>query len=254
MFLPLSLFLATTQGSFEPLALNPARPPVLWINPTGEVPGGRFGAGTYLTDTPYGIGMDFTGVHSGLFLPDAPQFHLTKSISISSWLYLTAYTNQNNFAPGAQVLFRGDDRSGNDPYHLTVLSDGTICFSIEDRASRGAFVNAPIDLHRWTHVLGTFDESTGRISLYIDGGLVRRITTDLKPAPDLDAGRNPGIGIGNVQAPFAGAHNQPLHGQIADLRLYDWVPTPAQAGYNGPISFGRMEGDVADLAKVKRYR
>jgi hypothetical protein len=116
-----------------------------------------------------------------------------------------------------------------DPYHLTVLADGTICFTVEGVANVGAGIQAPIQLQRWTHVLGSFDASNGELKLYIDGQLIGKTVTLLKPFAELESG-SAGIGIGNVQRASGGAHNQPINGQICDLRLYNRVVTPSEAG------------------------
>jgi hypothetical protein len=211
--------------------------PVFMLGPDAvlDVAGARLLPGTAIIRSPKGTALDFDGDHCGIELPDAAVFRMTGSLSISCWLNLRSYITPQNSARGSQILFRGDDRSGLDAYHLTVLEDGTIAIAVENEAG-GAFVGAPIDLRRWTHVLGTFDAKTGALRMYLDGRLAAFTTTKVTPLKDLDQGSRPGIGIGNVQASSGGAHNQPLNGQICDLRLYDQAVTPRDAGYP-PVMF-----------------
>ena len=214
------------------LALTLGPQPVFRLGPDAliSIPDARLLPGTSVVKTPRGAGFDFDGDHCGIELPDASAFRITGSLSISCWVKLRSYLTAQNSAAGSQILFRGDDRSGHDPYHLTVLQDGTIAFAIEGPHS-GAFVSAPIELGLWTHVLGSFDFKSGALRLYMDGRLTAFSTTRVRPIKDLFEGSRPGVGIGNVQAASGGAHNQPLNGQICDLRLYDLAVTPEIAGF-----------------------
>jgi hypothetical protein len=223
-----TLFLAGLALSSMPLA--PLPEPLLILGTDGSIsaPGARLLPGTRVVSCPFGTAFDFDGDHAGIELPDEPRLRLSGSFSISVRLNLRSYVTSQNSAPGAQVLFRGDDRSGSDPYHLTVLEGGTISLSVEDGRGAGADVRAPIQLLRWTQVLATFDAARGELKLYLDGRLLSFTTTAIRPFSDLDLAARPGIGIGNVQRASSGQHNQPVNGQICDLRLYDCVLTPAE--------------------------
>jgi hypothetical protein len=206
--------------------------PVLWLKGDGSLPPGltRILPGVASVSCPAGTAFSFTGARPGIEIEDQERFRLTKSVSISAWLFLNDYGKDDNTAPGGQVLFRGDDHSGRDPYHLTVVRDGTIAFVVED-GTTGALVVAPIPRMRWTHVLGTLDHATGGMRLYLNGSVAAFTTTKVRPLGDLDPRARSGIGIGNVQAPSSGRHNQALQGMIFDLRLFDRPVTPAQAGW-----------------------
>jgi hypothetical protein len=209
--------------------------PVLWLRLDGvlQVPRPRLLPGTGAVRTPDGgWGLELDGIGSGIELPDDRRLQITRSLTISAWLFPTLFTNEHNSAPGAQILFRGDDRSGLDPYHLTVLSDGTVAFAVNNLRSQGSIVTAPIQTRRWTHVLGSLDDNTGEMKLFLDGRLVARKRTSVRPFRRLDIAARPGIGIGNVQAASGGAHNQPYHGKIADLRLYNQALDPRQVGFD----------------------
>lgn len=202
--------------------------PLLWLQPSGRISvAGKimepvFSPGTRPIKTAQGVTYDFDGKRCGILLRDEKALAVTDSFSIATWLYLRSYVNDG---PGAQVLFRGDDRGGLDPYTLVVHRDGTINFTVQDATDRGFHIAAEMPLHRWTHVMGSWDRSTGILKMYIDGKQVAYATTTVQPFTALDKAWTPGVGIGNVQN-GQGIHNQPINGQIFDLRLLRGVWEP----------------------------
>ncbi len=207
--------------------------PVLWLHPNGTVLVAGAGAparqtrGAQTVQTPFGLGLDLDGAHGGLLLQDLPALALTKSMTVSTWVYLRSYVNAG---PGAQILFRGDDRSGFDPYDLVIGADGTVAFGICEANGNTAYVATEIPLKAWVRVTGSFDADSGEIRLWLNDRLLATRFTARRPFAALDSGWAPGIGIGNVQNDL-GPHNQPLNGTITDLRLYPEVLDPADAGW-----------------------
>lgn len=204
--------------------------PVLWLQPNGQITiQGKaikptFSPGTRAIKTSRGVVYDFDGKRSGILIPDERALAITESFTVSTWLNLR---NHWNDGPGAQILFRGDDRSGLDPYTLVVHPDGTVNFSVQDGQGRGFHVTAEMPLQKWTHVMASWDMETGRLTMWLDGENVAFATTSIHPFVTLDKGWSPGIGIGNVQNE-KGPHNQPINGQLGDLRIYRGVWTPDQ--------------------------
>ena len=209
--------------------------PTFWMNLKGEflVEGRavkpRINPGVFVTRIPEGKAFNFTANKSGILLGDLPQLRLDQSITISTWINPRSYVNDG---PGAQILFRGDDRSGHDPYSLAVLGDGTITFGIQNDDDQGMAIRAELPLNRWTHVTGSFDGVTGELNLWLNGEKVAYAKTSKRPFATLNNGFTPGVGIGNVQND-SGPHNQPFNGILADLRVYATALTPDQAGYTG---------------------
>jgi hypothetical protein len=202
--------------------------PVLWLAPNGQImvqgqavqP--TFSPGTRAIKTSRGVVYDFDGRRSGILLPDVRPLQLTESMTVSTWIYLRSYVNDG---PGAQILFRGDDRCGLDPYTLNIMGDGTVRFAVQNAQDRGFIVQSEIPLQQWVHVLASWDMPTGRLALWLNGENVAMAKTTVQPFGPLDKGWSPGIGIGNVQNE-KGPHNQPIKGQISDLRVYRGVWTP----------------------------
>jgi hypothetical protein len=230
-------------------AWSQAKRPILWMYPAtgeiyvkGEVSNARATPGARQVKLSNGFAFDFDGTHGGVLLEDLPALRLTGSFTVSSWLFLRAYCDTNPTAQ-SQVLFRGDDRCGADPYTLTVRHYGAVEVGVDNAVTAGG----EVPLNRWVHVLGSYEAKTGELKMWIDGDLVGMAKTSRTTAHDLEPSWTPGIGIGNVQNE-KGPHNQPFNGIIADLRLYDRVYSPLELG----IVFGPFDtGDK--LARQLRY-
>lgn len=202
--------------------------PVLWIRPDGRITiAGKaieptLSPGTRTFKTVRGVVYDFDGRRSGINLPDDRALALTDSFTVATWIYLRSYVNDG---PGAQILFRGDDRSGHDPYTLVIHGDGTINFSVQNANDQGFHIKSEFPLQQWVHVLASWDSATGKMMMYLNGEHVAYAKTSIRPFAALDKGWTPGLGIGNVQNE-KGIHNQPINGQLNDLRLMRGVWTP----------------------------
>lgn len=213
--------------------------PVLWVRPDGKVAvegkvvSPTFSPGVRRIPAQTGWGYDFDGKRSGILLPDLKPLALTKSMTVAVWLRPRSYVNDG---PGAQVLFRGDDRCALDPYTLVIHANGNVVFGIQNEAEQGNCVGAELPLNKWTHVTASLDALTGKISMWLNGELAGFSYTTKKPIQNLDGAWAPGIGIGNVQNE-KGPHNQPFNGTLFDLRLYSAVVNPPDAGFrpNGVI-------------------
>jgi hypothetical protein len=207
--------------------------PVLWLQPNGQITlSGKpvqptFSPGTRVIKTERGTTYDFDGKRSGILLPDVSALAFTNSFTVSTWIYLRSYVNDG---PGAQILFRGDDRNGLDPYDLVIHGDGTINFFVRDSSSRGFCVSAEMPLAKWVNVVASWEMPTGQLNLWLNGVNVAHATTSVQPFAVLDKGAAPGFGIGNVQNE-KGPHNQPINGQLSDVRILRGVWTPEDLAF-----------------------
>jgi len=188
----------------------------------------RYCPGTAAAYVPGGSGFRFDGRRSAILLGDPKPLRLSKSLSIATWVRLDTHVADG---PGAQIFFRGDDRDGLDPYHLSVLPDRRVYFVVEDRTGGIEWVAAPIPLGRWIHILGSLDDKTGEMLLWLNGKKVDSRRATVRPFAKLDKASSPGVGIGNVQND-RGPHNQPLRGDIARLEVYDRAVTPTDLRLN----------------------
>ena len=226
----IALFATSLLFSRTPQVVDP----VLWLNPNGRIlvegkaVNPRFAAGARVIRTNHGATYDFDGRRGGIHFPDLRTFHWTSSMTIALWINPRSYVNDG---PGAQILFRGDDRNGLDPYSMVIHSDGTINFGISNEQGLGMGVSTELPLNRWSQVVANWDEETGFIKLWLDGDLVATSRTTRKPFAILETQHTPGVGIGHVQNEF-GPHNQPFNGMIADLRFYHQALSPEEIGFN----------------------
>lgn len=217
--------------------LSTSGTPALWLTPDGKLlmdgkpVQARALKGTRIVRVNGEVAYDFDGAKGGLLFGDPPALRLTGSMTVSLWINLRSYVNEG---PGAQILFRGDDRNGLDPYFLAIHGDGTINFAVGDENYRIRHVSAEIPLGRWVQVVANFDEATGRMEMWLDGQMVGLAVTQTRPFGPLDGRWAPGVSIGNVQND-TGPHNQPLNGTIGDLRLYRGVLRPGDIPMNGPV-------------------
>lgn len=182
-----------------------------------------------MVKTSFGATYDFHGPRSGLHFGDLKQLKVTDSMTVSLWINPRSYVNDG---PGSQILFRGDDRNGLDPYRLVLHPDGTINFGIQSESNGGMHVTAEIPLHRWSQVVANWDAETGFLKIWMNGELVGMAKTSLRPLMELDRNYVPGVAVGNVQND-QGPHNQPFNGMLADLRLYRGAWTPEEIGVGG---------------------
>lgn len=164
-----------------------------------------------------GQGFHFNGTDGGVTVPDSESLRIDGSLSIACWVFIESFPTREQGA--AMILFRGDDRNGNDPYRLLIDFRGRLGFAIESETG-GADLSAPIGAGRFVHVAATMDIETGRMRLYQNGEIVAETTTTHAPMPNLDPAANPSLGIGNHGGRPASPFSYPFHGVINELRLY----------------------------------
>ena len=196
-----------------------------------------------LTGASNKLSASFNGYNSRVFIADNPLFILTNSLTIEAMVF--PMTRGSTYA-GSQIFFRGDDRSGFDPYTLAVIPPTNLQFNIQDTNNNVVTLVAPLSPNMWHHVAGTLDGSTGNMSLYIDGMLVAGTNTTMRPLGVL-TGPNPGLGIGNVQS---ANYSEYFYGLIDEVRLSDQALGPNQFLIQAPpiqnlLGIGNFNGQLA---------
>jgi hypothetical protein len=150
------------------------------------------------------------GTYTGVRIADQPDYVLTNSLSIEAWI--------RPRGDGYVIFYRGDNRSGLDPYTMSMGLNNILSFGITDANGNSAGVSTPIAYNQWWHVAGTLDGASGNLSLYTNGTLAAQITTTVRPLGNLIPQDSPGIGIGNVNDGF---NNFPFRGDIDEVSLYN---------------------------------
>jgi Concanavalin A-like lectin/glucanases superfamily len=161
----------------------------------------------------------FDGISSGINVPDVPALALTNSLTVEGWLFVPSAPS----APG-MVLFRGDTRSGLDPYYVSVEpqedTSGMLIFVVWGPDNTNASIKVPMPLGAWTHVAATLDDCAGLMRLYTNAVVAAELTTTIRPLGALDPDYQPGIGIGNHSSQ-PGRFNYPFRGLIDELSVYN---------------------------------
>lgn len=158
--------------------------------------------------------------------PEEGGLAFTGSFSISASINVQSFSSTN----WGQIVFRGDGRAGFDPYFLAARrlfindqwTDG-VWFNINNSSNQGVGIFAPLSAGSFFDILATLDDTTGEMKLYVDDILASSTMTTIRPFKDQALGN--WFGIGNH--PSGGLNNQPFHGIIDDVKLYDGVVDPA---------------------------
>ncbi len=162
-----------------------------------------------------GQAFKFDGVNDRAQIADSPSLRLTGSLSIEGWIKISAFPTTGN----SYIFLRGDDTRT--PYSLFVQSSGLLNFSLSPATGNGSGVQAYVSTGQLIHVAATLDDTTGLMSLYVNGSLAGQSTTDVRPYGDLLPASNPGVGIGNTGGFPGTATNSPFSGLIDDLAIYN---------------------------------
>lgn len=172
-----------------------------------------------------GVALQFDGNGSGIQVRDAPALQFTDSFSISVWVQIEAYP-----PPGraGQIFFRGDNRAGNDPYNVCVLSDGRLAFQVDSGAGYST-LHAPIPQKVRVHVCALLDTTAQVMRIYVDGKPAAETRCPYRPLRNLDPRESPGAGIGNTQN--GDVHQHPFSGFLDDLQLHNRALTPDEVAF-----------------------
>src|SRR5688572_4389701 len=230
------------------MAASAAAAPVSWWRGDGDATdavGSNHGTllwGTYAPGV-HGQAFAFDGSIGVVNVPDAPSLRLGSSLTIEATIKPLMYTG----FLGGMILFRGDDRTGHDPYFMRLLPDGRLEFGIDNaQGTRAQLQSQLIPLDEFTYVVGALDGATGRMELRVNGVTVASTFTNVRPLLQLDPARNPGLAIGNHNRYPPFPYNIPFHGLIDQVRLHDAFLIPGDANYDGVVSlqdFNRLAGN-----------
>ncbi len=169
----------------------------------------------------------WNGIDDKMRVPDADAFKITGSLSIVGWAL--PYSSPPGRA-AAQIVFRGDDRIGIDPYYLALMPDGDLRFHISS-GTEDKEIEAPMSYGSWQHFAATLDSGSGEMKIYLFASAVHTDTTSVRPFRNLDPGESPGIGLGNTQSYDPGTHHQPFDGKLDELRIYNRALSPVEISW-----------------------
>ena len=162
-----------------------------------------------------GVGLQFDGKGSGISVPDSAALQLADSFTLSVWVNAATLPQPKG---QAQIFFRGDSRSGMDPFSLYFSSNRNLGFVIQS-ATETNRMELRIPERTWVHVSAMLDTGAQKMRLYVNGKLAQERPSTLRPLRDLDPRFHAGIGIGNTQ--YDGEYDQPFYGLLDELQVHN---------------------------------
>ncbi|MHC4675343.1 MAG: SUMF1/EgtB/PvdO family nonheme iron enzyme, partial [Planctomycetota bacterium] len=162
-----------------------------------------------------GYALQFDGKNDYIYIKNSKSLDIRGSVTLSAWV-------KNNGDNDGQIIWRGDELPGHDPYqlHLTHgkmecrinVGDGKMGYIIQ---SKQAVDN---NWHFWT---GVYDKEAGKLYLYKDGNLDNSTDTHLEINYDTSSMWNT---IGAVDH----GNWQHFNGVIDEARIWNMARTPQQ--------------------------
>jgi len=154
-----------------------------------------------------GYALDFAG--DQVLVPNSASLSISSSMTVEAWV---RFHNPSGRGP---LVFKGDGRSGLDPYQL-LLESGNLRFRINDDQNQGTSVDYDIRSYNWNtfhHVVGMFDEPAGELRLYVDGEFVAMAFTELTPMKNQTG----------TDVVFGGKIGDPvkLDGELEEIRIWN---------------------------------
>jgi hypothetical protein len=193
---------------------------------TGNGHNGTLNSGvSWATSAARGTVASFNGT-SGAITTSGPVLDTAGDFSVSGWAYLTK-------TGGWGDVITQDGTSGSGFYLQYDGVANTWAFSMlssdgEVAGIRALSPSAPA-LDTWTHLVGTYDASTGQLDLYVNGVLAG---TAVNTTPFATTGVT-AIGRGK----FDGAATDFFPGELSDVEAFGYTLTPAEVSaiYQGQL-------------------
>jgi hypothetical protein len=186
-------------------------------NNDGTVNGATMGASGVLGTTAY----SFNGAGDHIDVPADSSFNTLSEATFSAWVDTTGTSDQHIISCGswepAYYVYIASDGSVYLQWGSTDASGGSLIYSSTKTVNDGV----------WHHIVVSYDTSSGKSSIHIDG--VEDATST--HSQDSFSTTDP-IGIG-----YQRAYTQNyFSGSLCDIRIYDHALTPAEVQYLYQVS------------------
>ncbi|MFB9851621.1 LamG-like jellyroll fold domain-containing protein [Micromonospora andamanensis] len=162
-----------------------------------------------------------------------------ESFTVATWVKLA------NVGTGNQTIIGQDGNRVGGWYLGTRFTNGVPYWTLmmkdsddESSTSRWTSSSTPVtgDVGKWTHIAGSYDTSTQRMSLFVNGALVHSITRPVAPWK-----ANGAMTVGCVL--HTGVHTDYVHGAISGVRAWRGVLAAAEvARVHGGNPGVKLEG------------
>ena len=176
--------------------------------------------------------------------PWANESQFRNTMTVECWFKTTNASAQPLAFPSLVSRNSGGGTSTYSQFHMgmsgTAVSDdnGKVFFGVTSGSSNtGLYANSSPTKYndgKWHHIAGTYISSTGTVSLYVDGVLVKTASNVNIGATSISHYKNIPIMIGSDagQLPDDNATNRTFQGSISDVRIWNVVRTPSQISEN----------------------
>ncbi|MFE0511124.1 ricin-type beta-trefoil lectin domain protein [Streptomyces sp. NPDC058964] len=194
---------------------------------TGDLPATLAGGASWTTDTDRGTALNLNG-SSGYAAAAGPGVDTSGSFTVSAWVRLNSLSGANSTfvsqsdAPSVGVA------NGFQLYYSSGAQVWAFGRHDDDATGTGftAAYGAKAVAGKWTHLVGVYDEGSGRLLLYVNGrlsGTKAYAGTAWNAAGPVQFGRRL----------YQGAYGEYANGRLGDVRLYATALPPADAAAPG---------------------
>ena len=112
-----------------------------------------------------GNALEFDGVNDYVYCGSHESLRPNGSFTLSAWVYSKGYVN--NGSAYNVLMSRGTPFGDAGGYGFAITSDDKLRFTVNN-----VNVLSGVNIKdRWVHVVGVYDDSEGKIKIYIDGKL-----------------------------------------------------------------------------------
>ncbi|MEU6280835.1 LamG-like jellyroll fold domain-containing protein [Streptomyces sp. NPDC047028] len=175
---------------------------------------------TWTTDTTHGTVLNLDGT-TGYAATSGPAVDSSKSFSVSAWVKLNSLTANSTFVSQSDTA---GNANGFQLYYSSYAH--AFAFNRHNDDTTGdnfsaAYGGTPTT-GTWTHLVGVYDATTTKLSLYVDGHLA---ATQDYTGTTWNAAGNVQIGRRLYQS----SYGEYTDGELSDIRLYDTALPAADA-------------------------
>jgi len=180
--------------------------------------------------------LQFNGMYDYVKIPSNPSLDIRGSLTLSAWV-------KNNGDNDGQIIWRGDNQGGRDPYELHITNE-----RMEFRIDAGKGIsyrvrsNEKVDNvgHFWT---GVYDKQANKIHLYRDGILENSADIDKEIEYDTSS-------MWNIIGAVDFGNWQHFRGVIDEVRIWNIARTQEQIKQDMSRS---LHGDEANLVAYWKF-
>ncbi len=182
--------------------------------------------------------LSLDGTDEYVTVAHAAENALDGDFTVETWVNISGTGNLGNASGGPIIAKEGQ-------FALGRFADGSINVAIASASDAFSWVDTGYDLalNTWTHLSLTYDESAGRIQLFVNGDLVSEMTHANIPTTVYTTSNPLTIGARPV-------HSDYVQGQIEEVRIWNDIRTAEEVRANYDH---QLTGSEANLQAYYRF-